>query len=102
MSYCDESTANGTLLGVTFDDPQSVFNGVRRVVDLNSTEIRNENGPTVWYTDPFGRHGRTQPFPGSIRQVIARIDNSRGGLEISGPGLGSNRYYGTPQVHAPN
>jgi hypothetical protein len=56
----------------------------------------------VWYTDPFGKHGRTQPFPGSIRQFIARIDNTRGGLEASGPTLGRNRDYGGPRVHAPN
>lgn len=99
---CDESTGGGTITGVTFDDPRSVFDGVRRVVDINSNTIDNAGGPAVWYTDPFGKHGRTQPFPGSVRQFIARIDNTRGGLNASGPTLGGNRDYGSPRVHAPN
>lgn len=99
---CSTSTANGTILGLTFDDPRSVFDGVRRSVDINSNFISNESGPEVWYTDPLGRHGRTQPFPGSIRQKIARINNDRGGLELAGPGIGGERDYGSPRVHAPN
>ena len=55
-----------------------------------------------WFTDPFGKNGRTDSFPGSIRQFIARIDNTRGGLDVSGPTLGRNRDYGGPRVHAPN
>ncbi len=81
------STSNGTVTGVTFDNPASVFNGVERV-DVNATIIDNVGGPEAWQTDPFGKHGRTQLFPGSIRQFIARIDNTRGGREASGPTLG--------------
>jgi hypothetical protein len=99
---CDLSTTNGTVMGVTFDDPRSVFDGVERVVDINSNFISNASGPKIWYTDPFGRHGRTAPFPGSIKQFIAQIDNDRGGLEVAGPTLGRNRDYGGPRVHAPN
>jgi hypothetical protein len=83
-----------------FDDARSVFNGVLRVVDINSNDIRNASGPEYWYTDPLGRNGRKEPFPGSIRQYIARIDNSgRGG---SGPTLGQHRDYGAGRAHAPN
>ena len=99
---CTRSTANGTILGLTFDDPRSTFDGVRRTVDLNETILDNASGPQVWYTDPFGKHGRTVPFPGSIRQVIARINTERGGLNVNGPGLGGSRDYGSPRVHAPN
>ena len=49
-----------------------------------------------------GKHGRTQPFAGSIRQFIARINNDRGGLELAGPGIGGDRDYKGPRVHAPN
>src|SRR5256885_942104 len=31
---CDQSTGAGTILGVTFDDPRSVFDGVERVFFL--------------------------------------------------------------------
>jgi hypothetical protein len=99
---CAQSTANGQLQGLTFDDPRSAFNGARRVVDLNSTIITNQDGPEIWYTDPFGGHGRTDPFPGSVRQFIAKINNDYG-FGVSGPGLGQDRNYGTGTgVHAPN
>lgn len=99
---CNASTGNGTIPGITFDDPRSVFDGVRRTVDINSNFVDNAGGPETWYTDPFGRHGRTTPFAGSIRQQIARINNDRGGLELAGPGIGGDRDYGSPRVHAPN
>ncbi len=82
---CAASTSNGTILGITFDDPRSVFDGTDRVVDINSNFVSNASGPEVWFTDPFGKHGQTQSFPGSIRQFIARINNDRGGLELAGP-----------------
>jgi hypothetical protein len=99
---CSLSTANGTVTGVTFDDPRSVFDGTDRVVDINDNEIGNARGPAVWYTDPFGKHGRTTAFPGSIRQVIAQLDNDRAGLRLEGPTLGGRRDYSGPRVHAPN
>jgi hypothetical protein len=92
---CQQSSA-----ATAFDDARSVFNGVLRVVDINSNDIRNADGPEHWYTDPLGRNGRKEPFPGSIRQYIARIDNSgRGG---SGPTIGRDRDYGAGRAHAPN
>jgi hypothetical protein len=71
-------------------------------MDINSIRIRNAEGPLVWFTDPFGRHGRPEPFPGSIRQVIARMSNDLGDLNPAGPGIGRNRPYGSLGVHAPN
>jgi hypothetical protein len=97
---CEQSTANGAVAGLTFDDPRSRFNGVERVVDINGNRVTNSDGPEVWYTDPFGRNGRTEPFPGSIRQYISRVDNS--GRVSHGPTLGRDRNYGGPGVHAPN
>jgi hypothetical protein len=99
---CDDATRGGTITGIAFGDPRSPFNGVERVVDVNSIVVSNDGGPSTWYTDPFGGHGRPTPFPGAIRQFIAALDNTRGGLNPSGPGLGGNRDYGGPRVHAPN
>jgi hypothetical protein len=98
---CDQATANGTLTSLAYDDPRSPFNGVRRQVDINGNRLRNAEGPEVWYTDPFGKNGQTTPFPGSIRQVIAKMDNSDA-FEFRGPTIGGNRNYGGPGVHAPN
>ncbi len=97
---CGESTAGGLNHAVAWDHPHSAFNGVRRFVDINQNRITNEGGPEIWYTDPFGRTARTEPFPGSIRQFIASIDNAgRGG---HGPQIGRDRDYGGPGVRAPN
>jgi hypothetical protein len=98
---CAQSTNNGQLQGLLFDDPRVAFNGAHRFVDINSNHIDNAHGNEVWYTDPFGRHGRSAPFPGSIRQFVASIRNDYG-FDVSGPSMGSNRNYGGHGVHAPN
>lgn len=66
---CRDATARGTILGITWDDPRSPFNGADRRVAVNRLVI--PGSPTmVWYTDPFGANGRATPFPGSVRQVF--------------------------------
>lgn len=98
---CQQSTANGTLADVTWDDPRSRFNGIRRKVDINSNRINNLDGPSWWYTDPFGRNARPEPFPGAIRQWIARVNNDRA-FNFNGPTIGGDRVYGATRSHAPN
>ncbi len=99
-SECSQSTGNGAFANVGFDDPRSIFNGVKRVVDINGNRVTNSDGPDVWYTDPLGRNARTEPFAGSIRQYISKTDNS--GRVLRGPNIGRHRDYGGPGVHAPN
>lgn len=55
----------------------------------------------VWYTDAYGRSGRTEPFPGSIRQRIASVGNDMG-VDVNGPTIGQNRSYSGGGVRAPN
>ncbi|MGE0355082.1 MAG: hypothetical protein AB7Q69_17860 [Gemmatimonadales bacterium] len=98
---CDQSTNNGQIQGVTYDDPRSLFDGTRRFVDINDNQVDNANGPQVWYTDPLGRHGSPRAFTGSIRQRISKIDNDYG-FQLQGPVIGRNRRYGGNGVHAPN
>lgn len=95
------NTVSGALVSIEYDDALSVFNGVRRQIDINNNNLNNEGGPTVWYSDPFGRNARTTPFPGSIRQYIASVNNDYG-VGVNGPVLGGNRNYGGPGVRAPN
>jgi hypothetical protein len=97
---CRESTGNGAIQGLKYDDPRSAFNGVERVVDINSNRISNADGPEFWYSDPWGKHASKTPFPGSIKQYIANVDNT--GRVGGGPVLGRARNYGGPGVHAPN
>jgi len=85
--------------GVAWDSPDSPFKGTRRFVDINGNNVRNADGPNVWYTDPLGRRGQTQPFPGSLRQWVAKRDNS--GLDLHGPVM-KERNYDAPGVRAPN
>jgi hypothetical protein len=98
---CDASTASGALTGLPFDDPRSQFNGVLRFVDINDNNIDNKDGENVWYTDPFGHNAAKQPFPGSIRQWVAKVNNDYG-FNPNGPAIGFDRNYGAPSVHAPN
>jgi len=63
--------------------------------------LSNSDGPEVWYTDAFGRNGRTTPFPGSIRQRLGTMDNEIG-VSAGGPVIGGNRNYRGAGVHAPN
>lgn len=85
---------------VSWDDPRSPFKGTRRFVNVNGNRVRNEDGPTVWYTDPLGRNGQPVPFPGSIRQWVATRNNA--GLHLTGTTIGGDRRYDAPGVHAPN
>lgn len=98
--YCEESTGEGTIPGVLFDDVRSTFDGARRFVDINNNNLNNPNGPEVWYSDPFGRNARTSAFPGSIRQRVSAVNNNIG-PDVNGPVIG-NRNYGNDGVHAPN
>lgn len=83
---------------VAWNDPRSPFKGVRRVVDVNGNRVSNADGPNVWYTDPLGRRGSPTPFPGSIRQWIAKRDSK--GIDLRGAVMG--RSYDAPGVRAPN
>ncbi|MEP6688107.1 MAG: hypothetical protein ABJC36_07135, partial [Gemmatimonadales bacterium] len=98
---CDASTSGGQVTGLTFDSVGSAFNGAGHFVDVNANQLGNENGPEVWYTDAFGRNGQTEPFEGSIRQRLAKMD-SNVGVDAGGPVIGNNRNYAGPGVHAPN
>jgi hypothetical protein len=97
---CSQSTLNGALT-VGYNDPRSRFNGVRRKVDINSNRVNNPDGPNVWYSNPYGGNARTEPFPGSVRQWIGRVNNERG-FNFHGPSIGSDRNYGAGGTHAPN
>jgi hypothetical protein len=67
----------------------------------NANQLSNSDGPEVWYTNAFGRNGQTEPFPGSIRQRLAKMD-SNVGVDAGGSVIGNNRNYAGPGVHAPN
>jgi hypothetical protein len=98
--YANRDRCQGVGADVTWDSPSSPFKGVRRFVDINGNFVGNADGPTVWYTDPLGRRGRTEWFPGAIRQWIASHSNN--GLDLHGPVIGQNRSYNGPGVRAPN
>lgn len=97
---CDWGTNSGALR-LAWDDPRSPFRGDHREVYFNQTTLSNANGPTVWYTDPYGGHASPQPFVGSIRQVLAPISNRRP-FPLESQAVGATRRYGTAAVHAPN
>ena len=98
---CAASTGSGSVPGLAFDDPRSLFNGTARSVDINAIRVSNPGGPGVWYTDALGHQGSPTPFRGSVRQVIASVDRYIG-VDIGGPTLGTGREYSGPGVRAPN
>jgi len=97
---CDEATAGGTIsVAYAYDDPRSPFNGTDRETYLGGTTLRNGGGPTRWYTDPYGGHASTTPFPGAVCQLVGAVDTS------SRPVLREQKYRHDSQatgVHAPN
>lgn len=97
--YCEAARAYGGPL--SFDDPRSGFDGGLREVGLGETEVTNGGGPGVWFTDPYGGSGATEPFAGSIRQLISPVDNRRA-HPLAPVTIGSGRHYGRDGVHAPN
>ena len=97
---CAAATQDGSVTGITYDDPRSPFNGASRFVDVNGVEVNNAGGPEFWYTDAYGRNGQPQPFPGSVRQRVSRNNSDLGGF--GGPVIGNTRDYGGPGVRAPN
>lgn len=97
---CQSATNNGQIPGLTQTDTRSPFNGVSRFVDINGNRVDNAEGPETYYTDPFGKHGKTASFPGSIRQFVSRTNNSA--VPFHGPRIGDGRNYGGVGVHAPN
>ena len=87
---------------VAFDDPRSPFAGDHREVYFNQTTLTNAGGPTTWYTDAFGAGASTSPFPGSIAQFVAAIDNS-GRPTLESQAFGADlRPPAAAGVHAPN
>jgi hypothetical protein len=61
---------SGVASGVKWNDPRSVFRGINRGMYFDPPITNNSGGSEVWYTDPFGKNGRTTPFVGSVRQFI--------------------------------
>lgn len=86
---------------IKFDDPRSGFNGVGREFYFNQTWIRNLNGPTTWYTDPYGNRAANIPFTGSVKHYVAPIDNYNKTI-FESAAMGADRWYGGNGVHAPN
>lgn len=85
-----------------YQRPESPFSGAHREFYIEETTVRNQDGPRRWWTDPWGRNGSTQPFPGAICQLIGQTDNSDRpdiGQRLFG---GTTRNYGVDGVHAPN
>lgn len=102
--FDDESSPWSEITpGMDKNDPASPFDGAQRDSYVAETIVDNQDGPVIWYTDPYGGNASTTPFAGSVRQYIAATSNTHL------PGLarqafGFSHDYGAPGsgVHAPN
>ncbi len=72
---------------------------MHRQIDIDNNLISNADGPSVWSRSE--KNARTTPFPGSMRQAIASVNNDYG-VAVNGPVLGGGRNFGGPDVRAPN
>ena len=97
--YCEVAQSYANL--VSWDSPLSGFDGARREVYFNQTEVTNAGGPSRWYTDPYGGGAVQKPFPGAICQLVGSVDNSRP-YSLESQAFGAGRSYGGGGVHAPN
>ncbi len=100
---CDYMTKNGTIKGITWDDPRSEYRGVTRGQYVEAHHINNAGGSQYWYTDPFGGNAKTTPFPGSIRQFISPVNATTLGKLATQPRIIQRSHdSGGGTVHAPN
>jgi hypothetical protein len=103
---CDSVRALGAP--VPWDDPRSPFRGTIRNVHVNSMHLVNANGRDSVWTDVHGFNAAERPFPGSVLQRVARIDNRHAERRIRnsvldrGFGTELRRDYHARGVHAPN
>lgn len=98
---CTAATAGGTVATPpSFEDPASPFDGTRRDFYLAGTAVENGGGVERVWTDPYGGNASAVPFPGSICQLVAPLDNADGQTRVQVFGRG--RSYDAEGVHAPN
>lgn len=85
-----------------YRDPRSPFDGAERDFYLATSSVDNADGPTLWYTDPYGEHGMTVPFTGSVPQYVSASDTT-GYPALERRTFGQSDDYGAGNhVHAPN
>jgi hypothetical protein len=109
IDLCGEVEANGDRANtpwcdsgvVAFDDARSAFDGTSRDTYLGGTTVENAGGSKLWWTDPYGGHAQTTPFPGGICQLVSTVATPDR-AEVQTQVFGRNRSYHAPGVHAPN
>jgi hypothetical protein len=83
-------------------DPASPFDGAQRDYALHTTRVTNADGPTTWWTDPYGEGGVVAAAPGLVRQHVSSSDNSSW-PELERRLFDLERDHGHANgVHAPN
>ena len=98
---CDRATLDGArTTPLAFDAADSPFDGTYRDLYLGDVRVANAGGPPTWWTDPYGGHAATSPFPGALRQHVAavRTAGSPAGEQV----FGRERRAPATGVHAPN
>jgi hypothetical protein len=102
---CDWATQFGQIAGIDWNDPRSGFRGLNRGMYFQPAVIRNQGGPPVWYTNPYGGAASTTPFPGSLPQRVSARNVDYGALigQAIDPRVAQRVHPdGGGTVHAPN
>lgn len=82
--------------------PESPFDGAQRDFYLAQTRLDNAGGPTTWYSTPYGEDARTEPFHGSVPQLVGSSTTSIPEVERRQLGLADDFGPAGSGVHSPN
>ncbi|MDO8186119.1 calcium-binding protein [Conexibacter sp. JD483] len=100
---CDDATLLGQLAPFPWDDLRSPYKGDWREFFVRDSTVENADGPTRWFTDPYGGNGSATAFPGALCQLVSRTDNSdRPELKQKVFGRDRRGLPADQRVHAPN
>ncbi len=101
---CDTVTNYGkNTTPISYDDPRSPFNGVKREFYFNNMTVGNVGSTRIWYSDPFGNNATTTNFVGAVKHYLKPKDTPEAyQYPFESNAIGSGRYYGGQGVHAPN
>jgi hypothetical protein len=97
-------TTNYGQISYPWNDTRSYFKGLHRGQYIMAHVLNNAGGPTVVYTDAFGRKASNTPFKGSVKQTFSahnfRVTGRREGIDPIN--ILHRLDDGEGAVHAPN
>lgn len=102
---CDAATNYGQIKGITWDSPQSGFDGTNRGNYFFPPTVSNQSTTTVYYADPFGKNASTTKKTGYVKQFVStgNVDYAQKFNSNIDPTVVNRQHDdGKGTVHSPN